>query len=200
MDVKIESIIEKLKKEGVEEARKASDDILAKAKKEADGIVANARKEAEKIVEDAGKQAAAFEENSKVALQQAARDGELLLKERIRFIFDQVFKAEIGQAMTPDFIQKLIIQLADQWTKDAEAEIAVSEKDLNQLKSHLLKGIQEKIKAGISLKVSPDLTHGFQIGLKGEDVYYDFSDESITEILMKALNPRLKEMLDTKNG
>ncbi|MFC1569594.1 hypothetical protein ACFL4L_05120 [bacterium] len=196
MDVKIENIIEKLKKEGVEEAKKASDDILVEANKKADEIVANAKKEAERMIEDAKKQASSFEENSKVAIRQAARDGELLLKERIQLIFDQVFKAEVGQTMQPEFIQTLIIKLAEQWGKDAEAEVVVSEKDLKELEKHLLGGMKTKIKTGITLKASADLSHGFQIGLKGENVYYDFSDDSIAEILKIALNPRLKEMLD----
>ena len=50
------------------------------------------------------------------------------------------------------------------------------------------------------MKASPDFTHGFRIGLKGKDVYYDFSDESIAEMLRAALNPRLKEIVDIKHG
>ncbi|MBN2102715.1 hypothetical protein JW835_01600 [bacterium] len=200
MDVKIENIIEKLRKEGVEGAQKESDNILAKAKQQAEDIVAKAEKEAEKIVGNAKREANAFQENSKLAIQQAARDGELLLKERIRFLFDQVFKAEVDEAMKPDFIQTLIIKLTEHWRKSEEVEVTISEAEQRQLEKHFLNGLKKIIKNEITLKASPNFTHGFRIGLKGEDVYYDFSDESIAEMLRAALNPRLKEILDTQHG
>jgi V/A-type H+-transporting ATPase subunit E len=195
MDVKIENIIEKLKKEGVEKAQKASEQILADAKKKADQMIATAQKDAEKIVDDAKKQAASFEESSRVALKQAARDGELLLKRRIHALFDTVFKASSGEAMQPEFMQKLIYKLVEQWS-DKDLEIRVSEKDLKSLKKLLLAGMKKKAKTGIELKASADLQHGFRIGIKGDDVYYDFTDDSIAEILRMALNPKLKKMLD----
>jgi len=200
MDVKIDNIIEKLKKEGVEAAQKKSDEMLSGAKKEAGDIVAKAEKEAKKIIEDAKKEAGTFEENSKLAIQQAARDGELLLKERIQSLFDQVFRAEVDEAMKPDFIQTLILNLTEQWEKDAAVEVTISKADRKNLEKHLLSGLKKKIKNEIYMKASPDFTHGFRIGLKGKDVYYDFSDESIAEMLRAALNPRLKEIVDIKHG
>lgn len=200
MDVKIDNIIEKLRKEGVEGAQKESDGILAKANKQASDIVAKAEKEAEKIRSQAKKEAESFQENSKVAIQQSARDGELLLKERIQALFDQVFKAEVDEAMTPEFIQSLIVKLTEQWSKEDEVEITISKSDQKQLENHLLAGLKKKAAGEITLKASPDMAHGFRIGLKGKDVYYDFSDETIAEMLRAALNPRLKEILDTRHG
>jgi V/A-type H+-transporting ATPase subunit E len=199
MDVKIENIIEKLKKEGVEKAQKASEQILADAKKKADQMIATAQKDAEKIMDDAKKQAASFEESSRVALKQAARDGELLLKRRIQALFDTVFKASAGEAMQPEFMQKLIYKLVEQWS-DKDLEISVSEKDLKSLKVLLFAGMKKKVKTGIELKASADLQHGFRVGIKGDDVYYDFTDDSIAEILRMSLNPRLKKMLDKEDG
>lgn len=200
MDVKIENIIEKIKKEGIEGAQKASDDILANANKEASDIVSNAKKEAEKLIQDAQNKADAFQKNSTLAIQQAARDGELLLKGRIQALFDNVFKQEVADAMNPDFLKSLILKLVENWGKDAEAEITVSQSDIKQLEKLLAGGLKKKTQAGITFKASPDFSHGFKIGLKGSDVYYDFSDESIAEVLRNALNTRLKEIVDVKNG
>ena len=199
MDVKIENIIEKLKKEGVEKAHKDSEKILADARKKADQIVAKAQKEADKIVDDARKQAAAFEESSRVALKQAARDGELLLKRRIHALFDAVFKSASAEALKPDFMQKLISKLVQQWS-EKDLEVRVSETDLKSLQRLLFAGVRKKVKSGIDLKASAELQHGFRIGVKGDNVYYDFTDDSIAEILRISLNPRLKEILDQNDG
>lgn len=200
MEVKIENIIEKLKKEGVEGAKKASDDILTNAKKEASDIVSNAKKEADKIIQDAKKKADAFQENSILAIRQAARDGELLLKGRIQTLFDNVFKQEVAGTMRPEFLKSLILNLIENWGEDSEAEITVSQSEVKELEKLLASGLKKKAKTGITLKASPDFSHGFRIGLKGRDVYYDFSDDSIAEVLRNALNARLKEILDIKNG
>jgi vacuolar-type H+-ATPase subunit E/Vma4 len=64
----------------------------------------------------------------------------------------------------------------------------------------LFAGMKKKVKTGIELKASADLQHGFRVGIKGDDVYYDFTDDSIAEILRMSLNPRLKKMLDKEDG
>ena len=43
MDIKLENLIEKIKKEGVEDAQRKADEILKKAEKEAASIVEDAR-------------------------------------------------------------------------------------------------------------------------------------------------------------
>lgn len=199
MEVKIDQIIEKLKKEGVEGAQKSADELLAKAKQEADDIVANAKKKADQILSDSGKKAETFESNSKLAIQQAARDGELLLKSQIRTLFDRVFKQAVSETMEPEFLKNLIVKIAAH-SGEGDLTVELTNKDLKGLESTLLNGIKREIKQGITLKASSDLTGGFYIGIKGEDVYYDFSDESIAELLKNALNPRLKEILESSNG
>jgi V/A-type H+-transporting ATPase subunit E len=199
MEVKIDQLIEKLKKEGVEGAQKSADEVLANARKEADDIVANAKKKADQLVADAGKKAETFEGNSKLAIQQAARDGELLLKGRITALFDRVFKQSVAETMDAAFLKELIVKIAAR-SGEGDLEVELSAADLKALESTLLSGMKREIKQGIDLKASNDLAGGFHIGLKGNDVYYDFSDESIAEILKKALNPRLKEILESSNG
>ncbi|MBN1781422.1 hypothetical protein JW948_09875 [bacterium] len=200
MEVKIDKLIEKLKKEGVEGAQQMSDDILAKARKEAADIVARARQEARDLVDQAGKEAASFEENSKRAIEQAARDGELLLKGRVETLFETVFKQEVSETMTPEFLKTLIVKLVENWGKNNEKEVEVSKADLKMLEDLLFKGVREELKKGITLKAGKDLMHGFRIGIKGENVYYDFTDESIAEILKRSLNARIKELLEAKHG
>jgi len=72
----------------------------------------------------------------------------------------------------------------------------LNKNDKSKLEALLFTGLKDELKQSITLKTSPDLTKGFRIGLKGEEVYYDFSDDAIAEILKSLINPKLKEILD----
>ncbi|OQX95275.1 hypothetical protein B6I21_06275 [candidate division KSB1 bacterium 4572_119] len=198
MDVKLDSLIEKIKKEGIEAGQKSADEILAEAKKKAAGIVGDAKKEADKIISDGKKQAGQFRTNAEADIQQAARNAELLLKERINSIFDNVFKKEVADSLKPDFLTGLIQGIVDSWAKDSKADVVVNEKDKKQLESLLFKGLKKQLKDSITIRVSNDISSGFKIGLKDEQVYYDFSDDAISEFIKSLINPKLKEILDKK--
>jgi V/A-type H+-transporting ATPase subunit E len=200
MEVKLENLIEKIKKEGVEGAQKESEKIISKAREEARSIISDAEKDAEAIIEDAKKSTAKLEENAGLAIKQAARDSELLLKERFTELCDEIFKQEISDTLTPDFLKELILKIITQWSKNPEMEITLNKKDKTALEKQLIKSLKGKLKESITLRLSSDISSGFRIGLKGEDVYYDFSDEAFGEMLKLFLNPRIREILDKKNG
>ncbi len=200
MEVKLENLIEKIKSEGVEGAQRESNEIIEKAKKEADAIIANAKKQAEEIVAKAEIKAKQFQQNSELAIQQAARDGELLFKGKINDLFDSVFKREVKAALTPDFMKEMILKIVDAWKSGSEVEVVVREEDKQKLQDLLFSSLREDVKKGVSFKVSSDIAGGFKIGIKDENVYYDFTDESIADVLKSFLNPRLNEILGKKNG
>jgi V/A-type H+-transporting ATPase subunit E len=200
MDVKLDSLIEKLRTEGVEEAQEASRKMIEQAREEADGIVAEARKEADRITAEATAEAARLQENGELALKQAARDSELLLKNRITDIFDRVFKHKVSELLTPETMKEIVLRITDQWQSGSSAEITLSEAETKQLEDLLFTGVGEELKDSVFIRASKDITHGFRIGMKGDSVYYDFTDESITEALMAFLQPRLKSILDGRDG
>ncbi|MDZ7375628.1 MAG: V-type ATP synthase subunit E, partial [candidate division KSB1 bacterium] len=82
------------------------------------------------------------------------------------------------------------------WAKNGTVEVAVSEQDKSQLEAVLFDGIKDELKQSIYLRVSSDVSNGFRIGLKDNQVYYDFSDESIAEVLKSLINPKLKAILE----
>lgn len=199
MEVKLDSLIEKIKSEGVEGAQKESSEIIEKAKKEAADIVAQAKKEAEDIEAKAQAKAQQFQSNSELAIQQAARDGELLFKSKITDLFDSVFKRETNATLKPDFMKDMILKIVDQWEGSA-VDVTVNEADLAQLEAVLMDGLSDDVKKGITIKPSSNVAGGFRIGVKDENVYYDFTDDSLAAILKSFLNPKLNEILGAKNG
>jgi len=199
-EVKLENLIEKIRKEGVEGAQQASDEMVQKAKTEAEEIVAQAKKEAEDIVSKGEAKAAQFQANAELAIQQAARDGELMFKSRLNELFDNVFKNQVNASLSPDVLKDMIVAIVGNWAKNPNIEITVAENDAKKLEKVLFAGLNKEVADGIEIKTGNDVSGGFRIGLKDENVYYDFSDESIASILKASLNPRIKEILGKSNG
>ena len=200
MEAKLDTLIEKIKHEGVEEAQRMSDDIVNGAKQEAETLVERAGKEAEGIVEEARAQAAKLQENAELTLRQAARDMELLVKERITSLFDRAFKQEVADVLEPEFLRDLILKVVEQWSPDGSAEIAIDEADCERLEALLFSGLRKGLRKSVTLKVSDRVSRGFRIELEGEDIYYDFTDEAVSDVLRTFLTPRIRAILDRENG
>ena len=51
-------------------------------------------------------------------------------------------------------------------------------------------------KDGVEIKTDNEIIKGFTVGLKGQDVYIDFTSEAIAEALMKFLRPQLADIVN----
>lgn len=202
MDVKLESLIEKIKKDGVEEAKKASDEIINKARLEAETIIEQAQALAKEAKKQAESSAARLENNAKDSFKRAARDLILALKNELVVLFDRILKDNIAESLTPGFMNELIAKIIDKWSSNGDViwEVLISKSDREKLEKLLLASLKKQAEAGMEVKISKAIDKGFRIGIKGEDVHYDFTDQSILEGLKQLLNPSLYAMLDVSNG
>jgi vacuolar-type H+-ATPase subunit E/Vma4 len=200
MDVQLGTLIEKIKKEGVEESRLVSQKMIHEASAESARIVDEAKQKAARMLEDAREKSRSFQKSGELAVQQAARDAVLQLKGQIHALFERVFKREISEALTPETVRDIVLKLVDQWAAGAGAEIVLNEKEKARIENLLFAGVRRELKSTIVLGGSPDIEHGFRIGLKGESVRYDFTDEGVSQTLMQFLKPRLREIMEKGNG
>jgi V/A-type H+-transporting ATPase subunit E len=200
MDAKLDSLIAKIKKDGVEVAQKAAQDIISQAKNQAQGIIAEAENKAKNIEEQSKIQAQKLQTNTEKALNQAARDLVLLLKEKITELFDQALKNKVSQELDPDFLKDLILKIVDKWleAKDQSLEIVVNPKDKKKLEALLVDELGKKAQDKIEIGLNKAIDNGFRIGVKGKDLYYDFTDQTILESLKEFLNPAISKIVDTK--
>ena len=179
MDVKLESLIAKIKQDGIEEAEKASKDIIKKAKLEAETIVREAEAKAKRIEERAEALAVKLRSNSEDSLRQASRDLVLALKGELLALFGRILKDKAGEALSAEFMAGLITKIIDKWPpKDSAAwEVLVSKADREKIAKLLAASLKEEAKATIEVKVNKAIDKGFRIGIKGEDLHYDFRSE-----------------------
>ena len=201
MEMELNTIIEKIKKEGVGQAEKNAAEILAQAQKKAREIVSAAEKEKEAIVKSGQQEAEKMKANGEESLRQASRDVVLGLKEAILALFDAVLRREVAANLSTDVIKEMVLALVDKFKKDGkpDAEVLVSDGDKKALGEALAAKLKEKMAEGVTLKASPSVDKGFRIGGKGDESYYDFTDEAITEAFKEFLNPKMMEILEAGN-
>ena len=196
----LDGLIEKIKQEGVREAKKISSQMIDDAKKEAKQIIEDAKKEASDIISRAKEEAEAFRKTADNAIEKAARDTVLTVKEKIINICESLLKKKVAETLRDEFLKDIILKVVDNWSqKEDRLNILLSKDDAEKIKSFILAKVKEAAKSKISISVDESIETGFRIGIEGENVYYDFSEESITEALKVFLSPRIREILD-KDG
>lgn len=195
MSVKLDSLIEKIKADGVDAAKIEADKILSSAKKEADSIVKKAEDKAEDFRKASEADAAAYQKNSEAAIQQAARDTVLVLKEKVATMFDNAFVAGIDEKLDADFTKELIVKLVESWAKGDDVQVLTSEIDTDKLLAEVRKSLKAGVKDSVDIKLDKKVSKGFRIGKKDGNLFYDFTDESILESLRLFLNPKIAELL-----
>ena len=195
MNVKLDSLIEKIKADGVDAAKKQAEEIIATANKDADEIIKKAKDKAAQYEKNAESEAKSYQKNAEIAIKQAARDTVLVLKEKITAILEQALLTDIDKTMNKDFLKDLIVKIAGVWAKDGDVEVLVNGVDIDALMAELKSALGNSVKSTIEVKLDRKISKGFRIGKKGDNLFYDFTDESILEALRIFLNPKLAEIL-----
>ena len=62
-------------------------------------------------------------------------------------------------------------------------EILLSEEDRKGLSDRFVQRLQEILKEGVEIRVHPAVKGGFRVGTVGGEMYYDFTDQGIAELL-----------------
>jgi len=200
MEVKLENLIKKIKEEGVGAADKKAAEILGKTRKDADEILEKAGKDADKIREDAEKEARKLLENAEASIRQAARDTVLSLKKELNKLFDRLLKQKIDEKLDEELLRDMILKLMDTWAKGKDVSVLVGKADADKLTSLIMKELKKEAKQGVDIKLDKKVAFGFRIGMKDDDMTYDFTDDALLESLRFFLNPKLSELLEEKTG
>ncbi|MDP8215877.1 MAG: hypothetical protein P9L98_00950 [Candidatus Kaelpia imicola] len=198
MEVRLDGLIEKIKKEGVQEAKNEAGKIVAKAEEEAVRILQEAKSKSEVVIQDSKSQSDKYKDAAKIAIEQAARDSIISLREKIVAVFDDLLKRDVSNSLSPQAVKDMITRILSNWKpgKDDSIEILTSKRDRDSLRDLLIDEFKEKIAAGFEVKIHPGLKKGFRIGIRGEDMHYDFSDQGIADTIALFLNEEIREIVN----
>ena len=197
MDSRVQEILEKIKREAVDEARAESDRLLAEAEARRQEILANAEKEARAITEKARQEARRSEEAGRAALQQAARDLIRSFRGEVEHVISAIVRNETQAGYDEQILKKVIPLVLTAWAeKDGgDLKVLVPEEQLESLETWAAVNLRKTLSGGVELKPLTGLKAGFRIMEKDGAAYSDFSDEAVAEMLAGYLNNHMAALV-----
>ena len=200
MDVQLQELIDKIKKDGVVTAEAEASKIVEASEKKAEGIIADAQAKAAEIIKNAKAETERMEKASEEAIIQAGRNMLLSFKDSLIGELDGLIKAETEKAESKEVLTKLIPETVKAWAKNAyasELSVLKRKKDLKILESALTSELKAEVSKGLEIKPDKTLSAGFRIGVKNGAAYYDYSADSLAEMFAAYLNPKVAALLKT---
>ena len=196
MDIQLQELIDKIKKDGIESAGEEASRIKNAAETEARRIVEAAKKEAADIVAKGKADAERDEKAGIAAVEQASRNLILAFKTEIEALLGKIISRETAKAYDSDALKAAIPEVVKGWAKNAGGiNVILGDSQLKNLEDWAKSALSAEIGKGVELKAGKNIAGGFRIGEKDGSAYYDFSEEAVAELLSAYVNPRLAETL-----
>jgi V/A-type H+/Na+-transporting ATPase subunit E len=198
MDVQVQELIDKIKKDGVASAENAASEIISKAEKQAAEIIAEAQAKADGIIKTAKAETARMEKASEDAIRQAGRNSILSFRDSITREFSALVAAESAKAYSKELLAKLIPETVKTWCEKTDAHdvsVLLGTKELAELETGLRAALKTQLADGLTIKADDSLSGGFRIGIKDGAAFYDFSAEAVAGLFSAYLNPRTAALM-----
>lgn len=198
----LQALLDRINQEGVAKADEQREKIVSEARQEADRLIHEARTKADGIVSDAREQADLLAEKGRASLQQAARDTLLSLRQALQDRMQTVARECIGTDVSPEKLADVIGEMAVKYTevegKVKSLEVLASESQADAVRDHLQDALGQDLRDHTEVSPLKDMGGGFKLVFNDEDVFYDFSDKALAEILCMFVNPRIAEIVHSE--
>ena len=210
----VQELISRLRDEGVQAGQLEADRIVSEARKRAAEIVDQAKSEAEEVRNKARSEIEAERGASREAIQLAFRDAELKLRSEFRAVVAERVKRLVSMELRDrEFQREVILAIAGRAThrirKNQKVEVLLSDdffaadgkvagltgKGKEQVRHLVLAITSRMLREGVELRPSGDKEGGSRIRLVGEDLEIDLTDKAISDLLLKYLLPRYREIV-----
>lgn len=185
----LQSLLEKINREGVEKAEAEAAGIVADAKAKAAALVKEAEETAAKAKADSEKAAADYAARAKETIRQAARDTVLSVEAAVTKSLTALLAKDVKAALAdPSAAAKLALKAIEGLSSGAE--IAAANKELAEaLKAQLA------AKGEIRVVLDETLDSGFTVRTDGGRVEHSFTGATIAEELAKTLRSDLAALM-----
>jgi V/A-type H+-transporting ATPase subunit E len=211
----VESLIERLRDQGVEKGREEARKIVEEAQKRAGWLLSQAEEETRQLREKAHREAEQLRTAGNEALKIAARDMNLEIKETMtRSFSDQVRRLVALQMDNAEFMRRLILELVGRVRENAsldeagQLELLLAEGviGLDELRrnpdeykegqlSHFVQSLAgEILQEGVTFGAGR--SKGIRVKLTEKNTEIDLSDAAVSELLLRHLQPRFRAFLE----
>ena len=197
MEQDLNALIEKIKKDGIEEAEKIKEEIIAKAYEEAKKIKEDAKKEADRTLLLAKEELEKFKNNYNNLLKQITRDTLINLRNEINNMLKNIVNLKINEILSnKEDLAKIILEIIkSNIDKASPITVILSQSDFLKIEDYFFGLLASNLKDKIILKSSSDFKAGFKISYDSEKSYFDFTDSSLAEYISSYLSPELNKIL-----
>ncbi len=212
----VEELIERLREQGVGAGQQQAEKIISDAEKQAAWLVTEAKQAAAELLSDTEKEINARRSASEDALKLATRDALLKLRDSLLSSFGEQVQRVVGEKMAQEaFLERLILQLAGKIGEQLELEskqaltlfLPNSPVGVDDLKNnpealkagtltHFTAAIAaEMLRDGVNIQIDNDMSGGLSVRLADEGMVVDFTEETISALLLEHLQPRFRTLL-----
>ncbi len=201
----VEDLIDRLKTDGVTQGRLEAEAIVADAKRQAMAILDQARHEADQVLEEAKKEAERVRQTSQQALQLAARDSMLKLRESFQLQFEnRLQKLVTAELAAPGTLKQLILEVAGKASPSRDGAaiellLPADSQTADPLLTYVSGLTGEMLREGVTFGVGEDVAAGIRVRLVDRDVEIDLSDQALSDFLARFLVPRFREIMNFKS-
>lgn len=195
----LQSLIERIQREGVEKAAAETEAIVKHAKAQAVEIIKAAEMQAQVLLQKAEADAQVYTKRSVITLSQAARDVLIAVGQGLEKIIDDVVRQQVGQALSPDTLQTMLGRLVQAYAAHGMTEnrltVLLSPDDQQKLARLVEAGVRAALGQGVELCADARIAKGFRISTQNGRVVDDFTEEAIAEAIGRLLKPQLAEIV-----
>lgn len=215
----IETLIERLKQDGVNAGKEEAAQLIREAQEKANQIFNEAQAKSKAMIDEAHQLIQQEKKAAKDALKLAARNMRLELRQNLLDRFYQEVRRLVHKELDSDeMLRQLIFLVATDTTEQLQAfkaeniEIELPKKVLNfdeirknpellekdPLKTLVQSLTRQMLREGISVSVSQDESKvaGIKVHLIDEDIVLDLTEGAVSSLLIKHMQPRFRALLE----
>lgn len=211
----VETLIARLRDEGVAAGREEAKRIVAEAETRARWMIEQAEQEADSLRSEGRRAATRFKQAAEEGLRTAARDTILTLKSTLSQRFAREIERLVSERLKDEeLLGRLIIEIAGRLRGEIETQAplevllpsdAVGIEELRQKPEEFQQGALtdfvlaitgDILREGVTFGVIEDLEGGIQVRLKDTGITLDLTDRAISQLLLQYLQPRFRALLE----
>lgn len=196
----LQSLVEKVYKEGIEKANEEAQQIIADAKQQSAELLKEAEQRVATIKEQSLNEVSRLRENLNSELHAVARQTVNTAKNELADVLsNKIASKGIDEALgEKEFLQKIILTVLQKWnTSDADLqfELLLNKIDEEQFRSFFEQRIKKELAANLDIVIEGKIKSGFRIGVKNESYHVDFSGEEFEKFFKGYLRGKTLEWI-----
>ena len=188
MAEELQSLIERINRDGVAKAKAEADQIVAAAKEQAASLVRAAKAEADQHAAAAKEEEKAAAARAEETLRQAARDAVISVERAVERLLERVLVQNVDAALADPATAAALVADAVRGIA-ATGEIAAGPKIADALRAQLAAN------GNLTVVLDETLGTGFKVSLEGGRIEHDFTGGAVAAELAKRLRPDLAKLM-----